>query len=153
MRRPLQLSAASLVLVLSAVVLGAVADAKLGAGVTIKDATAIADLYASPEKFVGKPVRIDGVVTAVCTEMGCWMALASSDKPEQTVRFKVDHGGAIVFPISAKGKQASAEGVFEKIGAGDEEGKEAAREQGAAHPNASTFGSMYQIKASGAVVK
>ena len=153
MRRSLQLSVTSLVLVLSAVVLGAVADAKLGAGVTIKDVTAIAELYASPEKFVGKPVRIDGVVTAVCTEMGCWMALASPDKPEQTVRFKVDHGVAIVFPISARGKEASAEGVFEKIGAGDEEAKEAAREHTAAQPNASTFGTTYQIKASGAVIK
>ena len=153
MRRSLQLSSTSLAIVLSAVVLGAVADEKLGAGVTIKEATAIKDLYASPEKFVGKPIRIDGVVTGVCTAMGCWMALAAADKPEQTVRFKVDHGVAIVFPISAKGKQASAEGVFEKIGAGDGEAKEAAREQTAAQPNASKFGTMYQIKASGAVIK
>jgi len=153
MPRTLQLSSAALAIVLSAVVLGAVAGEKLGAGVTIKDATAIKDLYASPEKFLGKPVRIDGVVTGVCAEMGCWMALAAADRPEQTVRFKVDHGVAIVFPISARGKEASAEGVFEKIGAGDEEAKEAAREHTAAQPNASTFGTTYQIKASGAVIK
>ena len=151
MGRTFQLS--SMAILLSAVALGAVAEEKLGAGVTIKDATAISDLYASPEKFVGKPVRLDGVVTAVCTEMGCWMALAANDKPGQTVRFKVDHGGAIVFPISAKGKVASAEGVFEKIPAGDSEANEASREQAAAQPNASKFGTMYQIKASGAVIR
>ena len=153
MRRVLHRSAASLLIVLAGVVLGAVADKKLGAGVTIQEATAIKDLYASPEKFVGTAVRIDGVVTGVCSEMGCWMALAPRDKPEQTVRFKVDHGGVIVFPISAKGKAASAEGVFEKIGAGDGEAKEAAREQAAAQPNASTFGATYQIKATGAVIR
>ena len=126
---------------------------KLGAGVTLAEATPIADLYAAPEKFVGKTLRIDGVVSAVCTEMGCWMALAPADKPDQTIRFKVDHGTAIVFPISAKGKQASAEGVFEKIAAADHEGNEAAREQTSAQPNASKFGTMYQVKALGAVIK
>lgn len=153
MRRSLLLSASAFAFAMSVVSIGAATDEKLGAGVTLKDATAIQDLYATPEKFVGKSVRIDGVVNAVCTEMGCWMALAPADTPTQTVRFKVDHGTAIVFPISAKGKQASAEGVFERIAAGDHEGNEAAREQTAEQPTASKFGTMYQIKASGAVIK
>ncbi len=153
MRRSLLLSVSALAFVLSVVTIRAGADEKLGAGVTLAEATPIADLYATPEKFIGKTVRIDGVVSAVCTEMGCWMALAPADKPEQTVRFKVDHGVGIVFPIAAKGKQASAEGVFQKIAAGDKEGNEAAREQAAAQPSASTFGATYQIMAKGAVIK
>ena len=88
---------------------------KLGAGVTDRQATPISDLYQSPEKFVGQTVRLDGVVTAVCESMGCWMALADAADTEKVVRLKVDHGAGIVFPIAAKGKPASAEGVFERI--------------------------------------
>ena len=81
------------------------------------------------------------------------MALAPADQPEQTVRFKVDHGTAIVFPLAAKGKRASAEGVFEAIAANDHEGQEAAKEQAGAAAKAADFGAKYQIKATGAIVK
>ncbi|HET9370759.1 MAG TPA: hypothetical protein VFO19_10950, partial [Vicinamibacterales bacterium] len=57
--------------------------AKLGAGVSDRAATPIADLYKSPESFVGKTVRVEGIVTAVCEQMGCWMALAAADQPSQ----------------------------------------------------------------------
>ena len=99
-------------------VVAAAAETKFGAGVTLTKATPIKELYASPEKFVGKTVRVDGVVTAVCTEMGCWLAIGATDNPDQAVRFQADHDGKIVFPISLKGQKASAEGVFVKIGAG-----------------------------------
>lgn len=89
------------------------AGTKYGDGVAMTAATAIGDLAATPEQFVGKKVRVDGVVEAVCENMGCWMQLkdAASGK---TVRVKVDDG-VIVFPVSARGKRASAEGVFEKV--------------------------------------
>ena len=131
-------------------VLGAMSDEKFGAGVTLKEATPIAAIYEKPADFVGKTIRIDGVVTAVCQEMGCWMALSTDDTGTKTIRLKVDHSAGIMFPVSAKGKQASAEGVFEKIAAGDKEGNEAAGESGA---KAGDFGATYQLKATGAVVK
>ena len=102
------------VIALAAVALGVslqAAETKYGAGVTLTSATPIKDLYASPDKFVGKTVRVDGVVTAVCTEMGCWLAIGATDNPDQAVRFQADHDGKIVFPISLKGQKASAEGV------------------------------------------
>jgi hypothetical protein len=135
-----------------AVSLTAAGQEKLGKGVTLKEATPIKTLYESPDKFVGKTIRIDGVVTAVCQEMGCWMALGESEKSEEVVRFKVDHGAGIVFPVSAKGKQASAEGVFEKITEKDTDAKEAAGEH-AAHSKIAEFAKKYQIKATGAVIK
>jgi hypothetical protein len=125
---------------------------KLGKGVTLAEATPIKALYETPDKFVGKTIRIDGVVTAVCEEMGCWMALGESEKSEAVVRFKVEHSAGIVFPISAKGKQASAEGVLEKIDSKNAEAKNAADEH-AAHAKVSDFAKLYQIKATGAVVK
>jgi hypothetical protein len=133
-------------------VVSAAGDEKFGKGVSLTEATSIKALYETPDKFVGKTIRIDGVVTAVCEEMGCWMALGETDKAQNTVRLKVDHDAGIVFPIAAKGKAASAEGVFEKISDGDKEAKEAAAEQ-AAQTKGSDFGKKYQLKATGAIVK
>ena len=126
-------------------------DTKLGAGVVLTESTPIAAIVKSPEDHVGKAVRIDGVATAVCEEMGCWMAVADSDrKGAPTVRLKVEHEGAIVFPMSAKGKKVSAEGTFEAIGGADEHAKEAATEHAKHDKSASV---QYQIKATGAVIR
>lgn len=111
------------------------------------------DLYASPENFVGKTVRVDGVVTSVCTEMGCWLAIAAADQPDQAARFQAEHNGKIVFPVTLKGKMASAEGVFVKIEAGDKEANEAASEHAASQPKAADFGKKYQYKVTGAVAR
>jgi hypothetical protein len=127
------------------------AETKFGAGVTLTKPTPISELYASPEKFVGKTVRVDGVVTAVCTEMGCWLAIGADNNPDQAVRFQADHDGKIVFPIALKGQQASAEGVFMKIGAGDHEAREAAGEHAHSQPKAAEFGNRYQFQVTGAV--
>lgn len=125
---------------------------KYGAGVSLKEAVAIGDLYATPEKFTGKTIRVDGVVTDVCTEMGCWLAIASEQEKGLIVRLKVDHDAGIMFPVEAKGKKVSAEGVFEKIGADDKEGNEAAAEQKPTGGKADAFGKSYQLKGLGAYV-
>jgi hypothetical protein len=126
-------------------------ETKIGAGVTLTEATPIAALIKTPQDYTGKKVRIDGVATAVCAAMGCWMAVADShDKDAPTVRLKVEHEGAIVFPMSAKGRKVSAEGRFEAIGKGDEHANEAAAEHAQHDKNASK---QYQITATGAVVR
>ena len=137
-------------MVMGAVMIGGLITSK--SPLKLEKATPIADLYKTPDAFVGKTIRLDGVVTAVCQEMGCWMALAAENNPDEVVRFKVDHGVGITFPISAKGKKASAEGTFERIAANDAEAKEAAAEHGA-HGKAADFGAKYQIKATGAVIR
>ena len=134
----------------AATTLTAAQETKLGAGVTLKEATPVNALIAKPADFVGKTIRVDGVATAVCEEMGCWLALsADGAKDSKTVRLKVEDG-VIVFPMSAKGKKVSAEGVFEEIGGTDEHAKEAAAEHGKHDAAASK---SYQIKATGAVIK
>ena len=126
-------------------------EAKLGKGVTLKKATPIESLTIRPKAFVGKTVRVDGIATAVCAMMGCWMAVAvdETDPASPTVRLKVEDG-VIVFPMSAKGKKVSAEGVFEAVRSNDMEAREAAGEHGKQDPNASP---QYQIKATGAIIK
>ncbi len=84
-----------------------------GDGVTIEQAVAVETLLASPDDYIGKTVRIDGVITGVCKKRGCWMQVTDPDTGNG-VRIKVDDG-VIVFPYEAMGKKASAEGVFEAI--------------------------------------
>ena len=103
---------------------------KYGDGVTLEAATPIADILKAPEAYLGKTVRVDGTVSAVCEEMGCWIEL-TDPAIKKGLRFKVEDG-VIVFPLSAKGKQASAQGALEKIGEGES--------------------ATYRVKATGAVV-
>jgi uncharacterized protein DUF4920 len=135
--------------ILGAALLGAADEKTLGAGVTLKEPTPIAQLTGEPNKFVGKTIRIDGIATAVCEEMGCWMAVAPENATDgATVRLKVEDG-VIVFPISAKGRKVSAQGVFEAVGS-DAESQDAASEHARHDGKAST---AYQIKATGAVIR
>jgi hypothetical protein len=137
---------------LSAATLAASSDQTLGKGIDLAEVTSIKALYETPDKYVGKTIRVDGIVTAVCEEMGCWMALGADAKAEHVVRFKVGHDAGITFPVTARGKTASAQGVFEKIAAGDTEANNAAAEH-KAEGAAADFGKKYQIKATGAIVK
>jgi hypothetical protein len=90
------------------------ADAKsYGAGVTLAETTSLAKILADPDAYVGKKVRIEGRVADVCPMKGCWMEL-SEEKAGSKLRVKVDDG-VIVFPVTAKGKLAVAEGVVEAI--------------------------------------
>ena len=127
----------------------AAGETKLGAGVRLKETTPIRALVERPSEYVGRTVRVDGVARAVCSAMGCWMAVASDTDPNApVVRLKVEDGD-IVFPMSAKGKKVAAEGAFEKIGDHDEHAREAASEHGT-QPGAS---GTYQIKATGALIQ
>jgi hypothetical protein len=120
-------------------------ETKLGAGVSLKDATPIATILAAPDDFVGKTIRVDGVATAVCEDMGCWMSIASEADAEKTIRVKVEDG-VIVFPMSAKGKKVSAEGVWEVVGASGHGDHPAP----APDPNAPK---RYQLKGTGAIIR
>lgn len=130
---------------------------KLGTGVTLGAATPIAQILAQPADYAGKTVAIEGVATAVCTHMGCWLAVTeTADRKsagEKTIRLKVDDGGAIVFPVSAKGRFVRAQGVFERVGAHDAEGQEAAGEQAKQAGRPASDASQWQIKATGAVIE
>lgn len=128
---------------------------RYGAGVTQETAIKVADLLAAPERYLGKTVRVDGVVQAVCQNMGCWIQIGD-DEQGKGIQFKVDDG-VIVFPKDGKGRKASAEGTFEKIDAGapeeaahaehakDAKDAKAADVQPAAAP-------AYRIKATGAII-
>lgn len=49
---------------------------KFGAEISEKTSTSLDVLLREPHKFSAKMVRTEGVVSAVCKSMGCWMELA-----------------------------------------------------------------------------
>jgi hypothetical protein len=74
--------------------------------------TPISSIVAAPDKYLAKPVTVQGEIISVCSNKGCWMQLAS-DAAEQQFKIKV-RDGDMVFPVSAKGKKALATGQLVK---------------------------------------
>ena len=119
-----------------------------GEGVKLTTSVKVADLLSKPADYMGKTVRVDGTVRAVCQNMGCWIQIADDEKSDG-IQFKVDDG-VIVFPKDAQGKRASAEGTFERIAAGDAHEAEQAKQ--AAAKDAAAKAPEYRIKATGAII-
>ena len=105
-----------------------------GEGVTLAEATPIDTLIEHADDYVGKKVRVDGVITGVCKKRGCWMQVTDPETG-RGVRVKVEDG-VIVFPYTAMGKKASAEGVFDAIVLTPEQVEARAAAQAAAHQHA-----------------
>ena len=127
-----------------------------GEPLTLSETTAISSILANPEGFLGETLLIEGMVLNVCEKRGCWMEMAG-DKPFQTMKVKVDDG-VIVFPMTAKGKKARAEGQLYKIEMTLEEAREflthQAEEKGETFDPETVDGplTLYQLKGTGAVI-
>jgi hypothetical protein len=121
---------------------------KYGDGVKLATAVPADTLMASPEAYVGKTLRVDGIVTNVCDSRGCWIEL-SDEKTGTGVRFKVEDG-VIVFPLTAKGRKASAEGTFEPV----QQTPEQIAKHTAEHKDhaGEVKTPTYQVRATGAVI-
>lgn len=86
---------------------------EFGQGVTLTEETALSSIIDNPEAYVGKTVKVSGLVIDVCSTRGCWIYLAG-DRDFEKIRIKVTDG-EIVFPMEARGKQASVEGIVESM--------------------------------------
>jgi hypothetical protein len=84
-----------------------------GSGVTLAEETMISAILDHPENYVGKKVKVSGLVVDVCSKRGCWIYLAGNRDFEK-IRIKVTDG-EIVFPMEARGKTAVVEGVVESM--------------------------------------
>lgn len=84
-----------------------------GEQVNEKETMKISTLLASPQHYVDKKVTVAGTIVGVCQRRGCWMSIASDAKFEK-LRLKV-RDGDMVFPMSAKGRQALATGYLKEI--------------------------------------
>ncbi len=84
-----------------------------GAPLSLKETTSISAILENPDSFVGKTLQVRGLVVNVCASRGCWMSIAG-EKPFEQLRFKVEDG-EMVFPMTARGKTATVEGVLQKF--------------------------------------
>ena len=151
---------ASVLLTIAAVMIlagGAVAGEKVyGKGVTGDEIQKISEILASPDEWVGKTVRVEGIAVAGCAHRGCWINIAS-DKEGETIRMKVKDG-EIVFPPEIIGETVIAEGVWTANELTLEQTKavcaaEARKEGKEYNPDeVVTCKTAYQISGTGAVV-
>lgn len=129
---------------------------RYGEAITLTEVTPISTILDAPESWVGKRVLVRGMVVAVCEMRGCWMDIAS-DREFEKIQIKVDDG-VIVFPLSAKGKDALVEGVVERLDLTAEEAlaeaERKAEEHGEAFDPASVTGpqTIFRIRGVGAIV-
>jgi len=121
-----------------------------GKGVSLNDATPLTSVIEKPSAYEGKTVRVEGVVTSVCEEMGCWLALAPTDaKGDKTLIIQVEHG-VVVFPMSARGRRAAAEGIVQRVGS--HESRAAAEEHAKQEGKPVSDAGQWQIRATGALL-
>lgn len=90
-----------------------------GKGVTLSETTTISAILDNPDVYLGKPVRIQGMVLEVCAKRGCWIYVAG-DRQGEKIQVKVTDG-EIVFPMEASGRIATVEGIVEELKMSQEE--------------------------------
>ena len=84
-----------------------------GVGLSLDNPTALADILSDTDAYVGKKVQLKGLIVDVCEHRGCWLYI-TGEQPFEKIRVKVVDG-KIVFPLEARGKQGTVEGVVEKF--------------------------------------
>jgi hypothetical protein len=84
-----------------------------GKGVSIQETTPVSAILDDPDAYVGKTVRVEGLIIDVCAKRGCWVYVAG-DRQGEKIQVKVTDG-EIVFPMSASGRMAAVEGVVEEL--------------------------------------
>ena len=79
-------------------------ETKLGAGVTLKDATPIKAVIERPDEFVGKTIRVDGVATGSASTWDAgWRSVTSPTRTAQPFGSRSTMVDAIVFPGDRQG--------------------------------------------------
>jgi hypothetical protein len=89
---------------------------QFGAPITETATTSLPALLQEPGKFGGKTVRTEGVVSAVCKSMGCWMEIADESG---SAHIKMA-GHSFFIPKDASGHRAVVQGKM--VSSPDEEG-------------------------------
>jgi len=97
------------------------AQRRFGGEITEKTSTALDALLREPTRFQAKTVRTEGVVSAVCKSMGCWMEIS---EPGGQAHIKMA-GHSFFVPKDASGHRAIVQGtVVHADDACSEEAKE-----------------------------
>ena len=79
-----------------------------GKAVTLEEVTSISDILNDPEAYHDKVVRVEGKVTEVCQQMGCWFKIA--DGSQQIMIDLEMRPDSYTIPKRSKGKQTVVQG-------------------------------------------
>lgn len=84
-----------------------------GKGVHVEEPTPVSAILDNPDSFLGKTVKIEGLIVEVCSKRGCWIYVAG-DRPEEKIQVKVTDG-EIIFPMAATGRIGTIEGIVDEV--------------------------------------
>ena len=84
----------------------------VGAEITVKKPVKLAKLAKSPEKFVGKTIRIEGTALKVCQGAGCWVEV-SDGKGVTFLAKSLDE--SVLLPKDSAGRSIVVQGVVTKM--------------------------------------
>lgn len=84
-----------------------------GKGVSLSTTTPVSSILGNPDEYIGKTVKIEGLIIEVCAKRGCWVYVAG-DRSDEKIQVKVTDG-EIVFPMSATGRNGIVEGIVEEV--------------------------------------
>lgn len=97
---------------------------RFGAPVVEKQAASIAKLARKPARFVGRTLRIEGVVKDVCQGQGCWVEVQDA-KGASFIAKSIDE--SVLLPKDCKGQRIVVQGVVTALPAkGHDHGAEVA---------------------------
>jgi len=117
---------------------------KRGAAIGSATKVSLANVLASPEKFSGKTVMIEGVVVRSCKMEGCWAEIAPDKDSAKSVRVKMkDH--AFFIPLQSAGSYARAEGTVTVKTLTKVEVDHLVNEDGAKFDNRNADGSVTEV--------
>jgi hypothetical protein len=85
----------------------------VGAEFSDAPAMTVTDALAKASKLAGKPVQLEGYVSAMCDDRRAWFAIVSHDQTGDTLR--VLTAPAFLVPPGAVGKQVRVEGTLDTL--------------------------------------
>ena len=103
----------------------------------------VADVLASPDKYAGKTVAVEGVIVRSCKKEGCWMEMAdNADSKSVRVTFG-DH--KFFIPLNSAGMKVKAQGVFKTKVLSKEHVEHLINDDGAKFENRNDDGTVTEV--------
>lgn len=127
-----------------------------GASVAAEGAVPVQAVVAEPSVYVGRTVRIEGIVREVCQVKGCWLTLDAGDGTPVRVNVAKTEAGDYAFtvPKDIDGRRVVVEGWLEEATLTAEEQQHLAEDAGTAYDSlAAPAGTELRLTAAGVLVE
>lgn len=116
---------------------------KRGAPLTGAKRIKLEKAISDPNKYIGKVVRVDGVIVRSCKSEGCWLEMAPK-KDAKSIRVAMK-GHSFFIPLDSAGATVRAEGEFKLKTIAAEEVKEMTEKDGAKFDKINPDGTVTEV--------